>query len=323
MTAGPDLPESRGEEKTEYRLDGIQIQTTSRCQGRCIICPYSTSWHAKNPGDMDDRTFEIIIDQIKDIPTGKICPYLENEPLMDPKLFERIRIIRDTCTYGLIEVATNALLLDDERGRKLIDLLAEYPHEIWISFHGADKESYETVMRLPFEKTVSNVLSFLKLCDEMAPQMQVIVRGTGLPKLSRWESVRSAKFFGETAYRKFWEDALRAHNIQLRPRIDFFRYHDRAANVKDPRLNFRKKPRRDLASINCCRVHGWLHFLYNGDLILCCMDYHRETVFGNIREESLDQILKGPCFTELSAQARGQAPSPDDFICRRCFSPGG
>jgi len=269
---------------------------------------------------MDDQTFNTIIDQVKDIHTDKMCPYLENEPLMDPKFSPRLQVIRDRCSYGLIEVSTNALLLDEEHGEQLIDILSGVSHEIWISFHGADKKSYETIMRLPFERTFGNVVSFLKLCDKRNPEMRVVLRGAGLPKLRRWGI---KKFFRENDYRKFWEDTFKKHNIGLRPRIDFFNYHDRASNVKDPKLNLRQRPRRDLASINCPRVHGWLHFLYNGDLILCCMDYHRETVFGNIQKQSLDQILSGSKFVDLSAQAEGKVTSPDDFICRRCYSPGG
>ncbi|MBM3303102.1 MAG: SPASM domain-containing protein, partial [Deltaproteobacteria bacterium] len=163
-------------------------------------------------------------------------------------------------------------------------------------------------------------VNFLKLCDEQNPDMRVVLRGAGLPKLRRWGM---KKFFGERQYRAFWQETLETHKIRLQPKIDFFYYHDRAANVTERGLNFRKGPRQDLSSINCPRVDAWLHFLYNGDLILCCMDYHRETAFGNIKTRSLKEILSGHDFKHLRAQARGEAASPDNFICRRCYSPGG
>jgi hypothetical protein len=239
---------------------------------------------------------------------------------MDARFFERLEAIRDRCNYGLIEIATNALLLNGERSRKLIRILTGVSHEIWISFHGFDKKSYEMVMGIPFEKTYANILNFLKQCDEDNPDMRVVIRGAGLPKLKKW-GMRN--FFTETQYQNFWHDSFERSSIRIRPRIEFFRYHDRAANVKKFGLNFRQSPRQDLSSIHCPRVDGWLHFLYNGELILCCMDYHRETVFGDIRKHTLEEILAGRAFSNLRGKALGESPSPKNFICRRCFSPGG
>lgn len=290
------------------------------CNGKCVICPYETSWHARNPGVMTDRLFSVIIDQIKDINTEKICPYLENEPLMDSKIFERIAIIRDSCTYGHIEVATNALLLTRSRSQRLLESLAGSAHEVWISFHGINKETYEEVMHIPFETAYHNVIDFLRLCEEASPQTKVVIRGAGLPKLKKWTKKR---FFGKAEYERFWSDTLEKHGSRFRPEIEFFLYHDRAANVTDPSLAFRKRPRRDLSSIRCPRVERWLHFLYNGDMVLCCMDYHRETVFGNIESAPLKEILDGQPYNKLKGQASGQLPAPDNFICRRCFSPNG
>jgi hypothetical protein len=317
MTAQPNTTPVK---QTKTDLLGIQIQTTSHCNGRCVICPYLESWHAQHPGDMDDELFSSIVDQIKRIHVRKLCPYLENEPLMDKKIFDRLKVMRDSCSYDMIEISTNALLLNRDRAEQLIDILAPVRHEIWISFHGIDKDTYEELMQIPFEKTLSNVVNFLKMCDEKQAPIRPVLRGAGLPKVTRW---RKSKFFSKRQYHKFWEDTFVEHGIRIRPRIDFFRYHDRAANITRKDLCVGKGPRRDLAKMNCPRVDNWLHFLYNGEMILCCMDYHRETVFGNIKTQSLDGILSGEPFARLRGQALGELPSPDDFICRRCFSPGG
>ena len=239
---------------------------------------------------------------------------------MDKEIFERMEIIRDTCTYDHIEFSTNALLLTGERSERLLDILDGVPHEIWISFHGVDKPSYEQVMQIPFDTAYRNVIDFLRLCEKKNPQPKVILRGAGLPKVKRWTG---KKFFGKKQYERFWEDTLAERGITFRPHIQFFLYHDRAGSLTDPALTSRKSPRRDLKSINCPRVERWLHFLYNGDMILCCMDYHRATAFGNIQDNTLDEILQGESYQTLRGQAFGEIPAPDDFICRRCFSPGG
>jgi hypothetical protein len=304
----------------DQALHGIQIQTTSRCNGGCIICCYPSSWHAGHPGEMTDELFSLIIEQIKDIHTEKICPYLENEPLMDKKIFERIETIKQRCSYGHIEVSTNALLLTPYRAEGLLDALKDASHEIWISFHGVDKESYEQIMRIPFDQVYQNIIGFLKLCEKNSPKTKVVIRGAGLPKIKQWTRRR---LFNKGQYERFWADSLDRHGIAFQPRIEFFRYHDRAGNLSERSLSFRAGPRRDLAGMNCPRVDKWLHFLYNGDMILCCMDYHRETVFGNIAESSIEGILNGNKYKDLQSLAMGEIPAPDNFICRRCFSPGG
>ena len=72
----------------------VQIQTTSVCTGKCIICPYLESWHKNNPGVMSDAIFHSILEQLCSFLVLKICPSLENKPLADPLIFPRIAKIR-------------------------------------------------------------------------------------------------------------------------------------------------------------------------------------------------------------------------------------
>jgi radical SAM protein with 4Fe4S-binding SPASM domain len=57
---------------------------------------------------------------------------------------------------------------------------------------------------------------------------------------------------------------------------------------------------------------------HDGDVVLCCNDYHARHVFGNVREESLTDIWDKPAYRELRRQLRH-----GDFrldICKRCAS---
>ena len=81
--------------------------------------------------------------------------------------------------------------------------------------------------------------------------------------------------------------------------------------------------RPDLRGFQCSRLKNWLHFLYTGELTICCMDYHREEVFGDVTQTSLLEIFEGPIFNNLKDRVEGRVFSADDFICKRCISPGG
>jgi len=296
----------------------IQIQTTSHCSGKCIICPYLDSWHKKRPGRMSDAVFERVLSQLAPHALGKICPYLENEPLLDPAIFERIAEIKKRLRFTSLELSTNALALDAAAANRLAELFADVPHEIWVSFHGIDKRTHQGVMGIDYERCLDNVVRLLKLSDEVP--LRVIIRGAGQGFTS---ALRHDFEFGEDDYRRFWEGQLAAHGIRTRPGINWIRYHDRAGTIRRNDVRLKTPVRPDLTGFSCPRLDRWLHILYTGELILCCMDYHRETVFGSIVERNLDDILAGPAYADLSGKVTGQIASPDDFICKRCISPGG
>ena len=296
----------------------IQIQTTSVCTGKCIICPYCESWHSKHPGKMSERVFHKIIEQLAGYSIKKICPYLENEPLTDPLIFKRINVIRQAFPNALIEVSTNALALTPKKAHSLIEALADGPHEIWISFHGIDKRSFEGIMGIPFQKCLNNIIYFLK--QQGPSPLQVKIRGAGMGRVSQ---LNHGFTFSENEYKSFWHEIFLQNEITSYPRLDYFTYHDRAMSISRNSIRMADAPRPDLTGFSCSRLKDWMHFLYTGELILCCMDYHRETVFGDIRENSLRDIFSGKKYRALARKVTGQVASKNTFICKRCISPGG
>lgn len=296
----------------------IQVQTTSKCNGRCVMCPYPDSWQAANPGEMSPEVFERILSELEGRDIGKFCMYLENEPLLDPRIFDRLAMVLERIKPDCVEVSTNGLVLTPEKTERLGALLKGVKHEIWVSFHGKDRESYETIMGLPFEKTLANVVNLLKYADETG--LRVIIRGAGQPQHA---DIALPSNFTEDDYKTFWNGVFEKHSIRNRPGVNFFAYHDRAGTITRNGVKIQEPVRPDLTGFRCDRVGGWLHFLYTGELVICCMDYHREEIFGDITRESLDTILSGHSFTSLKAQVEGRQESPSHFICKRCISPGG
>ena len=296
----------------------VQIQTTSVCTGKCIICPYLESWHKKNPGVMSDSNFHSILEQLSSLPVRKICPYLENEPLADPQIFQRVAKIRETFPSALIEISTNALALTKENVDRLITALSGGPHEIWISFHGVDQKSFEGIMGIPFNVCLNNIIHLLKIAQSVP--LSIRIRGAGLGRVA---SLKHDFSFSEHNYLTFWEKVFANNGITNRPLVQFFTYHDRAGTISRNAIHLKEPVRPDLTNFSCSRLTEWLHFIYTGELILCCMDYHRETVFGDIRTQSLSEILQGSSASTLAQQICGRLESSPNFICKRCISPGG
>ncbi|QLA18380.1 glycosyltransferase [Desulfolutivibrio sulfoxidireducens] len=296
----------------------IQLQTTSRCNGACIICPYLDSWHKKHPGEMTDEVFDRILGELAGLTLGKVCVYFENEPLMDPRIFRRMERIRKELRFTLLEISTNASLLTPDRAEALADALQGIDHAVWVSFHGVDKRTYEGIMGLDFERGLAHVRNLARVADRRG--LKMTIRGSGLP---RDPGLGHEFQFTEARFRDFWAGQFDDLGLAARPALNFFPYHDRCGTIRRNDIRLRAIPRPDLTGFFCPRIEGWLHFLHTGELCICCMDYHREQVFGDIRTHSLADIRTGQAFAALRDMAYGRIPSPPDFICKRCISPNG
>lgn len=296
----------------------VQIQTVSACNATCKFCPYQKSWQQQNPGRMSWETYEQIIQNLKGYKIGKFCPYLENEPLLDKELFEKIEYAVENLDIEWVEVSTNLFTLNKEILKKIKRIFPKIPHEIWISFHGASKESYEDIMGLKFEKTLNNVLQLVKLSQKVP--LNILIRGSGFPRKKK-ENLKA--WFGKEDYLAFWEKHLSP--FKKKPSVFFFTYHDRAGSkqLKDKGMSlnvFREK----IDDLYCPRFDRWVHFLYTGEPILCCMDYNKETVFDrSIKDKSIEELYSSPYFLDLISKGTGMIDSEKDFICKRCISPGG
>ncbi len=298
----------------------VQIQTTTACNGRCLICPHPETWGRQPTAVMEDAAFARILDELEGVRIGKLLMYLENEPLLDPALWERLAQARQRLRFQALEVATNAAALTPAVAERLVSSLAGVKSELRISFHGVDARTHEGCMGLDFETCLRHVVHVLHLVRTTS--IRVYLRGAGEPHPL---AAAHPFTFSKAEYHAFWERICEAHAVARRPRIDFIRYHDRARNIRRGPLRAAagSPARTSLRGFRCIRTERWLHFLHSGELTLCCMDYHREAVFGDIRTDSLESILTSPAWARLRAQVHGEAESPPDFLCKRCISPGG
>jgi len=107
---------------------------------------------------------------------------------------------------------------------------------------------------------------------------------------------------------KFWQDK----GIQ---RISYFDGPiSRAGNVKDlPQV--RHKRVKGCTSIWADEM---IHIVENGDVILCCMDWRREVILGNVDKQSIYEVWNSRCYEDIRDKRDGRKESPDNFICKRC-----
>ena len=83
---------------------------------------------------------------------------------------------------------------------------------------------------------------------------------------------------------------------------------NRAGNVKNfTELNY--KPVGQGPVRLCDLLYHKMYIGYNGDVLLCCMDWRRQVVLGNVRKQTLREVWMGEPYRHyrrLQAESRAQ-----------------
>ena len=280
--------------KKNRGLKFVYIQTNSRCNAFCLLCPYPKFESRLSHGQMGENLYKKIVDQVANHEVSSFWPYLMNEPLLDPNIVERIKYAKEKLPKTRLGLATNASLLSKEKGRQLLEAGIE---EMRISIHGFSKASYEKWMPgLNFEQSLGNIKNFISL--SRAEHVKIFLTPVHLRGENESDIEKIKEFAQENGVRTYvWP------------------FLDRAGNLDFHNL---KIHHQELYGCLFNRQSEWLHVLYNGDVILCCMDWNRETVIGNLNEQSLDDIWGGEAFENIRAKVSGDTKTGNNFICKKC-----
>ena len=255
----------------------VQIQTISGCNARCQFCPNGHTINRLTMGSMDEDSFRKIVDEVVQHPVRRISPYLMNEPLADPRLPDLIRYITDHKQSATsTTISTNATYLSDDMGERLFESGLD---SLLISFHGIRKETYEASMgNLDWEMHLNNVNRFIeRKRQRKAKKPEITVT-----------MVHTSTIDGELDdIRDYWN----AQGITVRIHTLENRSHP---YVNGKSINI--KPMKPYS--NCDRLMGQAYILWNGDAVLCCVDWERTTILGNVVKQSLESVWQNKAYTQ-------------------------
>jgi hypothetical protein len=306
-------------------IRNVQVQTHSRCNADCVFCPYVESEHATNAGRMTDETWHLILANLRPftngINMGKFCPYLMQEPLIDKTIFSKIADIYRCFSRTCVEVSTNGAALTDKTVDELFCLFRGRRHDLWVSHHGVDAETLNHIMRIDYEKATANLIGLIK---KSAGRFTIRIRGAG-------ESMdKKHVYFTREQYLEYWQRLARDHNLNMHNvHVDAFQFHDRAGTLHRTDRGANTLNMGTVRKIDpehpfyCPRLDKWIHFMWDGRIGLCCMDYHGEVPLPNINQMSLLDYFHGAEYYDLIEKVSGRKDAGPGFICSRCTSPGG
>ncbi|MBI4229359.1 MAG: radical SAM protein [Planctomycetes bacterium] len=270
----------------------VMIQTTSFCNAKCTICPYPDTAKELTMGAMADDLFDRIVAECAEAGSAvrQIYPFLMNEPLMDKKFAERVAKIRRAMPTVKVQIDSNLGLLDEAKA----EAATEYCDMILVSAHGITKETYEAIsIGIPFDRFLANLDLLVRTAKGRRAQVAI-------------NCVAKTREHADEV-RAFWAArGVLAH-------VNLFVTH--AGNHKSEKMH------ADGALGGCCNTDiplNRLNILYNGDCILCCMDWRREVVLGNLGRSTIRETWNSDAYRSVRDKVYGTEMAGPEFLCRRC-----
>jgi len=241
---------------------------------------------------MNLEKFKKSLDEVVKLGCKQIVLTGFGEPLVDKRLELKVEYAK---SLGLrTYIISNGSLLTKKRAENLIKAGLD---ELRISFYGMRKESYEKVMvGLKFDVTMSNLLGFLALRDEL---------GSKRPRLElNWLELPENEADTDD-FQKYWEPKADA--------IEIWKPH----NFGDGR-SYRERFDEVAMKNTCGRPeNGPLQIQWNGEVIPCCYDYNNQIVLGNAFEQPVLDILNGEKYELLRLAHREKKFTLFPF-CNQC-----
>jgi len=264
------------------------VETTAKCNLYCPMCPRET--HPQPKEDMDDRVFQSLVSGASK--TGEHMMLIGlGEPLLDPKIFDRIVYCEQHGVSTLL--STNGVLLDEAAAEKL---LATPLAHITLSFDGAAKESFEINRKgAKFERVRDNFVRFARRKHEKGSKLQIVV-----------QMVRMQNNAAEVDdFQRFWQTV---------PGVDQVRIKEDETDVLQP-----DAPRKPAGKRVCHYLwRGPVYVKHDGRVFPCCQSYALDgEPIGRLPDQTLEAINNSDEMRKLRRlHAEGRAAEID--MCARC-----
>jgi|TARA_R100000479_G_C6387068_1_gene203427 radical SAM protein with 4Fe4S-binding SPASM domain len=249
----------------------VHIETQAICNAACNFCPYP---RLERKGEvMPTSMFEKIVDDLTAIPRlhkFQLSLFKVNEPLMEPRLYQFLELIREKLPNALPTITTNASLLTDEHIQNLSKQGLAY---LWISFNDHRKDEYQKTMKLPFIRTVENLknLHSIKKNGMFASRVVLSRVGDGTPDdqgFVKWVNAEFPLFEAGVFQRGDWMGQVDNKSSQ--------------------------------SHLDCgCKRWFELSITATGTVALCCMDGQAEHPIGDVSINSVLEIYNSQNYKKL------------------------
>lgn len=273
-----------------------QIEINKNCNLNCVMC--NTSLSKRENIYMELTLFEKICLYLKKIKQNPITLHSIGEPLINPNLEEYFKIARK---YGIkIFLSTNGQILNEK-----LDLLCKYADIIdtlRFSIDGATKETYEKIRRPgKFDKLISNLNYFKK-----------VNRDNKYFRITKIDSIVSTDVKNELAYHlSFYSQYTKMQNIGLH-------FVNGLSSDNSYFFNSSVLRKHIVLNIPCSQLDNSMNILCDGSVTACCRDYNGDLIYGNISENTPEELINNEKIVSLRRHHNNRVLSRG-HACNNCY----
>jgi MoaA/NifB/PqqE/SkfB family radical SAM enzyme len=292
----------------------LHLQTKSLCNGRCSICPYRVVSKELEQGEMEWDLFFKIVGQAASEPLlSRIVFELHNEPLLDRRIWECVRHVKTMCPAKQCAMVTNGQLLDRF---SLAEIHESKLDQLMISLNAHTRETYEKINNgLDYDRVMQNVARLLSDRDlKKKVMLSFVVTSQNHEEIPRavrhWRDRGVRTEVRGMVNRAGTLNGYTKHKSQNEhPGFHFF------ASVRDRMLDGMQRV------IGCPLPFYQMSVLFNGDAILCCNDWNRESIVGNLEAGSLREVWNSEKLNAIRKRIL-QGRYEEVESCRGCSAGG-
>lgn len=278
-----------------FFLKYVSIEANAHCNQSCFFCPVATDPRPDHV--MSTAFFERIVAELEPFRHTIAAVFLNNynEPTTDRYFVDRIRILADR---GLpTALLTNGSGLTPARVDALMTLGGL--RYLSVNVSTLDRERYRSERDADHLDIVLRNLDYIGHLP-LADQMDIVVLGVG-DRTHRRDFDAIVRRFAGTRF------TPRRHDVM-----------DRAGL-----LPVGLRPAHPHSRLGGCENLGsrplqHLHITPQGVCVLCCEDYHERYQVGDLKTETVAQVLVGARLAQYRRWVYGLDEAPGDFMCRKC-----
>ncbi|MBI4179226.1 SPASM domain-containing protein [bacterium] len=100
----------------------VELELRKKCNGTCSFCAAAAQFDTRPDVSMPEDIFQKIIDELGGLKyTGRLCFFINTEPLLDKRLPRWVAMARRVCSNASLHVMTNGKSLTHDLGRLLLE----------------------------------------------------------------------------------------------------------------------------------------------------------------------------------------------------------
>jgi radical SAM protein with 4Fe4S-binding SPASM domain len=270
------------------------------------MCPNSKISY-KKPEKMSISLFNKILEEIlqEDLQFTQIYLYLQNEPLMDSDIFNKLKLIKKISKGRIFTgLVTNGTLFTY---KKIEELIKSEIDDIVISVDAYSEKTYKEIRQgLNFNKVIKNIENIIDSSYNKHIEVKFVLQKNNISEF---------KYF-----KKFWKRKGIPILISL--------LNNRSGNLlsyynlclKNKEIPYKLRFKNNIGRMTNRGCHyPFINFniLYNGDVILCCNDYSGKKILGNVNVSSIKEIWNSKKYQRIR-ELFYKKKYEKIFLCQTC-----